>query len=446
MEPPRIQYALTSDGYTIAYAVSGSGPFLISVPGPPENHLQLEWDDPEARHSIEVLSRHFTLVRFDPRGCGLSQRGLVSFTLEERLRDMEAVVARVGIERTFLLSGGHGNHLAVAWAAAHPDTVERLVAVEAFVRGTDWLTPEVLESMSALLERDYETFVQVVGARLFGWGNEEGPRFSRFYRQCVDQADAIVIYNGMHREDISALLPKVSCPVLAIRHELGDFVRRGDANRFVALLGDARVAVISAALAESGTSRQLRLEMSRFFGVELDEQEPPPPPGPEPAIRTILFTDIESHTALMARLGDERGRVVLREHERIVREALRQFSGNEVKAMGDGFMASFGSATRALECAVAIQRDVRDSEVASVVKVRIGINAGEPIAEDRDLFGQSVIAASRIATAARGGEILVSDVVRMLAAGKGFTFSARGVMALRGLDEEARVYELRWTD
>ena len=74
------------------------------------------------------------------------------------------------------------------------------------------------------------------------------------------------------------------------------------------------------------------------------------------AFRTVLFTDMDGCTAMMRRLGDEKGRAVLREHERITREALKAHGGTEVKTMGDGFMASFSSATRALECAIAMQR------------------------------------------------------------------------------------------
>ena len=81
---------------------------------------------------------------------------------------------------------------------------------------------------------------------------------------------------------------------------------------------------------------------------------------------------------------------------------------------------------------------------ATEVRVRIGLNAGEPIAEDDDLFGTAVIVAARIAAQAQGGEILVSDVVRQLVAGKGFLFSDRGNHALKGFEEPVRVYEVNW--
>jgi class 3 adenylate cyclase len=161
------------------------------------------------------------------------------------------------------------------------------------------------------------------------------------------------------------------------------------------------------------------------------------------SFRTILFTDIEGHTMMMQRLGDAKGRDVLREHERLTREALAVHGGAEVKTMGDGFIASFASAQRALECAIALQKAFASRE-GEPLRIRVGINAGEPIAEDDDLFGSSVIIGARTAAQAKGGEVLVTDVVRQLVAGKGFVFSNRGDNTLRGIEEPVRLYELRW--
>jgi class 3 adenylate cyclase len=201
----------------------------------------------------------------------------------------------------------------------------------------------------------------------------------------------------------------------------------------------------------SDDSDELRRRTAEFVG---DPWEPlaPVPSSPVPtngSLRIIFFTDIEAHTEMMTRLGDEAGRNVLREHERVTREALREHGGSEVKSMGDGFMASFTSAQRALECAVTLQRRFdrlakQERQLPEDFRVRIGLNAGEPIEENDDLFGTSVIAASRIAAQARGAEIFVADVVRQLAAGKGFLFSDRGDVGLRGLDDPVRLWELRW--
>jgi adenylate cyclase len=112
--------------------------------------------------------------------------------------------------------------------------------------------------------------------------------------------------------------------------------------------------------------------------------------------------------------------------------------------MGDGLMASFGSAQKAGECSIALQEAFASKEEESIV-VRVGINAGEPIAEDNDLFGSSVILAARAAAKALGGEILVTDVVRQLVAGKGFLFNDKGETEMRGFEDPVRLYEIRWT-
>ena len=152
---------------------------------------------------------------------------------------------------------------------------------------------------------------------------------------------------------------------------------------------------------------------------------------------------------------------VLREHERITRETLKAHGGAEVKTMGDGFMASFGSVTQAVECAIALQRafaarsdshDRRDAALApstpapEPLSVRVGLNAGEPIEEDGDLFGATVILASRIAAKAAAGEILVPDTVRGLLSGKGFVFGDRGEFVPKGFDEGVRVWDVRWRE
>lgn len=160
---------------------------------------------------------------------------------------------------------------------------------------------------------------------------------------------------------------------------------------------------------------------------------------------TILFTDIEGSTALTQRVGDSEAQEILRVHDRVVREALRDNQGSEVKHTGDGIMASFSSASSALACALAIQQafcDHNAEDPSEAIKVRIGINAGEPVVENQDIFGTSVQLARRICDQAAPGQILASDLVRGLAAGKAFSFLAQGEMALKGFEESMTLYRL----
>lgn len=439
----RIQYATTNDGVQVAFATTGDGQPLVSIPAPPDNHLQLEWENPGMRENVAALSRHHLLVRFDARGSGLSGRGLASYTLDDRLLDMEAVVEKLGLERFDLLAGGHGNQLAIAFAHRHPAMVRRIVAVDPFVDGNNWMDPETVEFLGGILDRDFDTFTEVVGARMFGWGNEDGPRFSAFFRAAVNQRDARVIYDAMKQIELAQLLPEIDAPVLVLRHHEAETIPLEETRRFAARLPNASVAVVEGRPREGGTIG-MRRRLADFLGTPWEEPAAIAPAEPIGVLRAIMFTDIENHTPLMQRLGDSNGRAVIRAHDRITREVLARHDGAEVKTTGDGFLVSFTSAQRALDCAIDLQRALAADKETAGLRVRIGINAGEPIAEDGDLFGQSVIAASRIAACATGGEILAAEVVRLLTAGKGFHFADRGEMELRGLEEPVRLYTLAW--
>jgi class 3 adenylate cyclase len=178
------------------------------------------------------------------------------------------------------------------------------------------------------------------------------------------------------------------------------------------------------------------------------------PPGTSPAqpiadsaFRIVLFTDIEGSTRLTQKLGDDAAMDVLREHNDIVRGALRQNEGNEVKHTGDGIMASFVSTSRALESSVLIQRAFEErnrDRGDEAVRVRVGMAAGEPVSDSGDLFGAVVQLARRICDAAEPATILTSNTVRELCIGKTFTFADKGELALKGFDAPVRVHEVHW--
>jgi class 3 adenylate cyclase len=169
---------------------------------------------------------------------------------------------------------------------------------------------------------------------------------------------------------------------------------------------------------------------------------------PESAFRIILFTDLEGSTALNQRLGDDGAMRLLRIHDGIIRSALARHAGREVKHTGDGIMASFDSVQAALAGAVAIQRGFADhnaSHPEPPLRVRIGMSAGEPVAEGGDLFGAAVQLAARLCDHASPGGIVVSSVVRDLAIGKGFTFGPGSETSLKGFPVPVSLCELSWS-
>jgi class 3 adenylate cyclase/DNA-binding CsgD family transcriptional regulator len=179
--------------------------------------------------------------------------------------------------------------------------------------------------------------------------------------------------------------------------------------------------------------------------VQAEQPDLRPHAAPDGTV-TILFTDIEGSTTLNERLGDQRWLEVLRAHNAIVREQVRAHGGYEVKTEGDGFMVAYPSAGRALESAIAIQRALAayNQSAEEPVYVRIGLHTGEPIAEEEDFYGTAVNMAARIGARAAGGQILVSEVVRQLVAGKEFALTDRGAAVLRGFQDPTRVYEAVW--
>ncbi|MCH8919893.1 MAG: hypothetical protein IIA23_04200, partial [Chloroflexi bacterium] len=162
---------------------------------------------------------------------------------------------------------------------------------------------------------------------------------------------------------------------------------------------------------------------------------------------TILFSDIEGSTVMTERLGDQRWLELLRGHNAIIREQVAAHEGFEVKSEGGGFMLAFGSARKALECAVDIQLAfaARNESADEPIRVRIGLHTGEAIKEADDFFGKNVILAARIAGQAQGGEILVSSLLKELTeSGGDIAFGDGREVELKGLTGQHHVYEVGW--
>jgi len=336
--------------------------------------------------------------------------------------------------------------------------------VNCYASGEERLGSQRAQAFTQLVEADWEMYTEGVAAQSFGYRSEGSKRQAEFIRECVTPEVLSRMLEAEKQVDLSSLLSQIQAPTLVVLDTGYTSLPMNAARRLAAGIPNARLYEAEAIFRDNFV--QLGTTIFEFLGLgelppeaerdaalaaaSLDE------PGDQPsldsgAVHTILFTDVEGSTALTDRLGDAKARDLLREHERITRDALKAHAGSEVKTMGDGFMASFSSATKALECSIAIQQAFAEHNDTAdePIKVRIGLNAGEPIAEDDpggrgDLFGTAVNMAARIAGKADAGEILASNVVRELVAGKEFLFNDRGDTELRGFEDPVRVYEVRW--
>ncbi|MBA2564786.1 MAG: DUF4242 domain-containing protein [Gemmatimonadetes bacterium] len=163
--------------------------------------------------------------------------------------------------------------------------------------------------------------------------------------------------------------------------------------------------------------------------------------------RTVLFTDLAGSTDLNRRIGDDATMRILHAHDAIVRREIETRHGRVIKHTGDGFMAAFSDASSAIHAAVSIQKALSAQNQRmpeNPIRVRIGMNAGEPVDEGNDLFGSAVQLARRVCDAADAERIFVANVVRELCLGKSFQFQDLGEIPLKGFTEPFRLHEIVW--
>ncbi len=442
---PQVQYAKTSDGVSVAFSLAGSGPPLVYARTWPAVHVQLDWQQEDPGKLYKALAAKRTLITFDRRGAGLSDRGVSELTLEEFTLDLEAVVDQLGLERFALMGTAFGMMVSTIYALRHPERVSALISLDGVMSGSAfWQSPRN-RAMRAMRETDFDTYVETMAAMS---GDQ---RRNEILRASVTPEGHKAFVDAIETFDVTDLMSQLNLPVLLLYQTDSpneaargfDAAARGSFAREMATrIPGARLVAVPWEPREAYRERVVS-------AIDVFLSDAPAQPAPSAgAVHTILFTDIVGHTEMMQRLGDDAGRAVLREHERITRETLKQHGGTEVKTDGDSFMASFASVSAAVECAVALQRAfAQHSETTGEpIVVRMGLNVGEPIEEDGDFFGSAVILAARIKDQAGGGEILVPEAVRHLLSGKPFLFSDRGEVALRGFEDPVRLYEVRWRE
>ena len=161
---------------------------------------------------------------------------------------------------------------------------------------------------------------------------------------------------------------------------------------------------------------------------------------------TIMFTDVEESTRLLSTRGFTESHEIMKAYETVIDEKIGEHAGRRIKGLGDGYMISFGSVRHGVECALDIQQAITEYSKQNPerkLKIRIGLNTGEVVEEAGDIFGAAVNVAARVAGKARGGEILVSEVVRQLVGPVSeIKFEYRGRYKLKGFPDRWRLHEV----
>jgi pimeloyl-ACP methyl ester carboxylesterase/class 3 adenylate cyclase len=452
----QIRYAKTTDGVNIAYTVIGEGspcvwltPFIHSFEdelGGPEAFIQVAAD------WLKSLGR--SLVRYDGRGTGLSQRDVNDISLEARYRDLAAVVQALGLPKFDLVGWVWGGPVATAYAARHPESVDRLVLYGTFARAAEIAPKKRFQSLIDLARSNWALASQVfadfsdrdratdsISTEIAGLAASSFRKAAtgEFVAQFLEQAFEI---------DVSDSLSAVKAPTLVLHRVSDRVVPFILAQKLAANIPNARLVPLQTSSFTNTWDPAAMDAMSGFLGGQA--REPVPVQHTTAAsiesagTAIILFADIADSTALTERLGDAAFRAKARELDGALRGVIREHAGTTIegKLLGDGVLAVFTSARQAIEAALACG----DAGASAGLPLHLGLHAGDVMHEkDPDgranVYGGAVNIASRISGLSAPGEVLVSETVRSLArTSAGVRFEDRGEQALKGVGEAVRVW------
>jgi class 3 adenylate cyclase len=439
--PPPVRYAPSGD-FAIAYqVVGGADADLVVVPGMLD-HLETWWEEAGLRRLLDDLARFVRVVLLDRRGTGLSDRlpADVVPTLAERADDVRAVMDAAGSAAATILGVADGGAVAITFATRHPVRTRALVLESTFASGRrradyPWGPDgDTLERWFAVLEREWGTGAMAVPFR--DPSPEVRHAFARMERRACTPRAAAALARAATEIDVRDLLPAVRAPTLVVHHRDHPFHPVEGARQLAAAIPGARYVERTfpfSALEEVAARRGLAEAIEEFLVGSAA------PTDADRFLAAVLFTDIVDSTGRAAALGDRRWRDVLDEHDRRVRATVERAGGRIVKSTGDGVLACFDGAARAVRCARAI---VAEAAQLGLV-VRAGVHAGECERRADDVAGMTVHVAARVAALAGPGEILATGTVRDVLVGTDIAFTERGRRSLRGVPGEWLVVAVR---
>lgn len=249
MSKQNIRFCRSSDGTRIAYATIGNDSPLVKAANY-ITHLEHDWQSPVWHHWLTELSKQHTLIRYDERGCGLSDRDVTQFSVDTWVQDLEAVVNAMGLERFPLLGISQGASISVAYAVKHPDKVTRLILYGGYARG------RFKRDLNAKQHQEAETLIDVIRV---GWG-QENPAFRQLFttqlmpdgsqeqmqwlnelaRISAAPETAAIMERAFYHIDVTHLAKQVNVPTLVLHARDDACIPFEEGVHLATLIPDAR--------------------------------------------------------------------------------------------------------------------------------------------------------------------------------------------------------------
>jgi len=290
---PQVRYVKTSDGVNIAFTTSGEGSPLVYSQQLMASHVQLEWEVPVLRATYSTVGSAGMLVRFDPRGVGLSDREVADLSVAARVKDVEAVVDHLRLEEFDLVGVESGGLTAISYAARFPGRVSHLLLLNCYARDEPVRASPRERAFQSLID-DWEMMTENVGMP-FGFGWEAAKAYAEFIRKCMTAETYRRLF--MEEEaDLTPLLADIRSPTLVVRHDGLKQIPMEASRELAAGIPNARLHVSEGLYLDN----QLLMTCLEFLGLTAHARAPEEPSG----TAIILFADIADSTALTERLGD----------------------------------------------------------------------------------------------------------------------------------------------
>lgn len=414
----------------------GSGPPLLLAQNRSLSHAELEWTVPSMSALYRELARYFRVVRFDPRGAGISgEPPAEGVTLQGLADDIGAVARALDVEELNLVGAVSIGPSAVSYAVSRPEIVSRLILCDTGPVLGDLHLDSYVRATDSLVNLGV---VPSLGGLFTSTPTEDLPALERLMRASLYDRPPIKA-RDLSRFDVSESLHQVRAPTLVLKSEHSLYTDMTQTRRLLAGIPRAELRVVPGTMAPWLADLDSVVEALVSFITSGHHQ---PNQGPFNGMLTVVFTDLVSSTDLLDRLGDVEGRRTFREVETLISDLSSGHGGHVVKNLGDGSLITFPSTRQA----IVFSLDLQDRMASLSVEMRVGMAAGEPIQEAGDVHGAVVVQASRIADLAEAGEVVVSDSVRQLAFGKEFEFRSRGEIRLKGFEEAQRVWTATRSD
>jgi DNA-binding CsgD family transcriptional regulator/pimeloyl-ACP methyl ester carboxylesterase len=244
---PQIEYATAADGVRIATLALGepSGTPLLMAATPPWSHVLQEYRIPPVRAWLDAIGQTASIVRYDCRGTGLSDREPEDFSVEAQVRDMEAVADHYDMKSFALWAAIGGSPASITYAARHPDRVSHLFLWGGYARGAMLFRSAESSGLAALLERNWEMYTDTYAQAAFGWPDSEtGAQYAALTRAAISHKAMMAFVRTMAEVDVTAEAREVRSPTLVMTRRDAKWSGVDEARELSSLIPRSRLLVL----------------------------------------------------------------------------------------------------------------------------------------------------------------------------------------------------------